>query len=191
MSLLRHYFISDDLDDLEVFEEQLEEAGIASSQIHVLTHDDHEMEVKNHVHLHDVQSFMKRDIVHSTIVGATIGFIGFVLILGVANIAGWTNTPAGQMPFIFLAVAVMGFCTWSGGLMGIQEPNIHFRRFQKALNDGKYVFFTDLSLHEEEVLEEVLKAHPKLELAGTGSSPPAWIVIFQTKIPWFFKEVWP
>ena len=33
----RHYFISDNLDDLEVFEEQLEAAGISTPQIHVLS----------------------------------------------------------------------------------------------------------------------------------------------------------
>jgi hypothetical protein len=37
MDLLRHYFISDSLDDLEVFEEQLEAAGVATPQIHVLS----------------------------------------------------------------------------------------------------------------------------------------------------------
>ena len=191
MSLLRHYFISDDLDDLEVFEVQLEEAGIASSQIHVLTHDHNEMDVKNHVHLHDVQSFMKKDVIHSTMVGAVIGVFGFVLVLVVSNFAGWTESPAGQMPFIFLAVALFGFCTWSGGLRGIQEPNHHFCRFEKALNEGKHVFFTDLEAKQEELLDKVLESHPKIELAGTGSSPPAFIVLLQTKIPWFFKEVWP
>ena len=191
MSLLRHYFISDDLDDLEVFEVQLEEAGIESSQIHVLTHDEHDMEVANHVHLHSVQSFMKKDVVHSTIVGAIVGVFVFVIVLVVANVAGWTDSPAGQMPFIFLAVASLGFCAWSGGLRGIQEPNHHFRRFEKALNNGKHVFFTDLNPDQEDILDKVLMSHPKVVLAGTGSSPPGWIVALQTKIPWFFREVWP
>ena len=36
MKMLRHYFISNSLDDLEVFEEQLEAAGVSTPQIHVL-----------------------------------------------------------------------------------------------------------------------------------------------------------
>ena len=40
MQLLRHYFISDDLDDLELFEEQLESAGVSTPQIHVLSRDE-------------------------------------------------------------------------------------------------------------------------------------------------------
>ena len=35
MPMLRHYFISNDLDDLETFEEQLEAAGVSTPQIHV------------------------------------------------------------------------------------------------------------------------------------------------------------
>ena len=191
MSLLRHYFISDDLDDLETFEVQLEEAGIEASKIHVLAHDRDEADVHNHVHLHDVQSFMKKDVVHSTMIGALVGILAFMLVLVIANVAGWTDSPAGQMPFIFLAVALLGFCTWSGGLRGIQEPNHHFRRFENALNEGKYVFFTDLESREESVLETVLKSHPKISAAGTGASPPYWIIALQTRIPWFFREVWP
>ena len=58
MNMLRHYFISNSLDDLEVFEEQLEAAGVSTPQIHVLSRND--AEVENHHHLHAVQSFMKR-----------------------------------------------------------------------------------------------------------------------------------
>ena len=36
----RHYFISDDLDDLERIEEELEQRGINTPQIHVLSKDD-------------------------------------------------------------------------------------------------------------------------------------------------------
>ena len=59
MKMLRHYFISDSLDDLDVFEEQLEAAGVSSSQIHVLSRAD--AEVEHNQHLHEVQSFMKND----------------------------------------------------------------------------------------------------------------------------------
>ena len=38
--MLRHYFISDSLDDLEKFEDELEARGVATQQIHVLSLDD-------------------------------------------------------------------------------------------------------------------------------------------------------
>ena len=117
---LKRYFISDDLDDLEVIEEQLESAGVSTAQIHVLTL--HDAELDHHEHLHRVQSFMKKDVIHSALIGALIGVCACALVLVVADVAGWTHTPAGWIPFIFLAVVMLGFCIWEGGLFGIQVP---------------------------------------------------------------------
>jgi hypothetical protein len=179
MKMLRHYFISDDLDDLERFEEQLEAAGVSTPQIHVLSRND--AEVHKHHHLHEVESFMKKDIVRSTIRGALVGLCGFALVLAVAYFAGWTRSAVGWMPFIFLAVMLLGFCTWEGGLFGIQRPNHNFARFEKALSDGKHVFFVDLEPHQETVLEQVLKSHPQVEAAGTGQSIAHWLLTLQQK----------
>lgn len=179
MNMLRHYFISNDLDDLEVFEEQLEAAGVSKPQIHVLSRSD--AEVKHHGHLHEVQSFMKNDIVRSTIRGAMVGLCACVLVLATAYFAGWTQSGAGWAPVIFLAVVLLGFCTWEGGLLGIHKPNHNFARFEQALRDGKHIFFMDLEPHQEAVLENVLKSHPRVELAGTGTSTPHWIIALQQK----------
>jgi hypothetical protein len=179
MKMLRHYFISNSLDDLEVFEEQLEVAGVSTPQIHVLSK--HDAEVHQHPHLHEVESFMKNDIVHSTIQGALVGVCAFVLVLVVAYFAGWTKSAAGWMPFIFLAVALLGFSAWMGGLIGIEKPNRNFARFEQVLSDGKHVFFVDLEPQQETVLKNVLQSHPQVELAGTGSSAPHWIIAFQQK----------
>lgn len=179
MNMLRHYFISNSLDDLEVLEEQLEAAGVATPQIHVLSRND--AEVENHHHLHAVQSFMRRDIVRTTERGAVVGLCAFVLVLSVAYLAGWTETAAGWMPFIFLAVALLGFSAWVGGLLGIEKPNHNFIRFEQALNDGKHVFFVDLEPDQEAVLEKLLKSHPQVELAGTGSSAPHWLIALQQR----------
>ena len=119
---------------------------------------------------------MKNDIVHSAVRGAVVGLCAFVLVLAVAYFAGWTESAAGWMPFIFLAVVLLGFCSWEGGLYGIQKPNHNFARFEKALSDGKHVFFVDLEPNQEAVLENVLKLHPQVELAGTGSSTPHWLI---------------
>ncbi len=189
MKMLRHYFISDNLNDLEVFEEQLEDAGVSTPQIHVLSRND--AEVEHHEHLHEVLSLMKKDIVHSTLQGAVVGVFASVLVLSLAYLFGWTETAAGWIPFIFLAVILLGFCTWEGGLLGIQKPNYHFSRFEKALGEGKHIFFVDLDPSQEAILKKVLKSHPQVELAGTGASAPHWFIECQKKIPRFFKETWP
>ena len=82
MKMLRRYFISKNLDDLEILEEQLEAAGVSTPQIHVLSEED--TEVEHHHHLHEVQSLMKRDIVHTTLRGAVIGLGAFLLVPAVA-----------------------------------------------------------------------------------------------------------
>ena len=179
MNMLRHYFISDNLDDLEVFEEQLEAAGVSTPQIHVLSRSD--AGVEHHHHLHEVQSFMKNDIVHSTIRGAVVGICASLLVLATAYFAGWTDTAAGWTPVIFLSVVLLGFCAWEGGFLGIQKPNHNFVRFEQALREGKHIFFVDLEPKQEVILDNVLKAHPQVELAGTGISAPHWIIALQQK----------
>ena len=74
MKTLRHYFISDDLDDLDILEDQLEHAGIDRPRIHVLSNDS--VGVANHIHLHAVQSIFTRDVVHCTCMGAVAGLLG-------------------------------------------------------------------------------------------------------------------
>lgn len=180
MKMLRHYFISDSLDDLEAFEEQLEAAGISTPQIHVLSADD--VDVAKHTHLHAVHSFLKSDVLHSTARGAMVGIAAFVFVLAIAYLAGWTQTAAGWTPFIFLAVILLGFCTWEGGFMGIQKPNHNFPRFEQALKAGKHIFFVDLEPQQEATLDKILKAHPQVEMAGTGVPAQRWIVVLQQRL---------
>ena len=180
MKMVRHYFIGTDLDDLEQLERQLEAKGIATPQIHIYSKD--EAGVARHEHLHEVQSFMKSDVIHSTKRAAAFGVVAAVLVLALAYLAGWTNTAAGWMPFIFLAVVMLGFITWQGGLWGIQTPNHHFTRFDKILKEGKHVFFVDVLPDQEGVLEEVVRAHPRVEAARTEATATHWFVAVQQKL---------
>ena len=52
----RYYYLSTDLDDLEIVERDLEAAGITTPQIHVLSLDD--QGVEQH-HLHNVEAVLK------------------------------------------------------------------------------------------------------------------------------------
>jgi len=183
--MLRHYYISEDLDDLEHVEEELEAAGLATPQIHVLSR--HDAEVAEHHHLHAVDSVMKRDVVHGSEVGAAIGLVAALIVLGVAYFSGWPETVT-WVPFIFLSVILVGFCTWEGGLFGIQEKNHHFKRFESALKDDKHIFFVDVNPDQEAVLSKVVEAHPRLELAGTGSAVPRVFVWGQQKWKAFFAS---
>jgi len=180
MTLKRSYFTGSSLGDLEIFEEQLEIDGVPTPQIHVLSLDD--AGVANHPHLHEVQSFMKLDIVHKSILGAVVGSGLASTILLWAFSFELVSTSTGWMPFVFLSVFILGFSTWLGGFIGIQTPNYKFSRFQKVLTEGCHVFYVDLEPDQEKILEKNLKLHPNLNRAGTEDGPPHWLVRIQCKV---------
>ena len=165
----RHYFISNDLDDLDRIEVELEQSGVAKPQIHVLSRDD--AGVDTHAHLHNIESVLKQDVIHGTIVGALFGLLAASLALGLGYLS---NLPATYtwMPFYFLAIVLFGFVTWSGGFYGIQTPHKEFRRFQKDLAEGRHVFIVDADPSQEDIVKRIQDRHPNLVNAGTGGATP-------------------
>ena len=97
--MLRHYYISDDLNDLKAVEQELEENGVSTPQMHVLSENDAALEKH---HLHAIEAVLKQDVVHSTEIGAVVGIIGAALVLGVTYMMEWHTTAAGWIPFGFL-----------------------------------------------------------------------------------------
>ncbi len=172
----RHYYISNNLDDLEQIEHELEASGIATEQIHVLSEQD--AAIEGH-HVHSVPSVLKTDVVNSGRRGLYIGLALALLVLLVAYFTGWTDSPAGWVPFIFLALVLLGFSTWEGGLLGIQTPNQYFRRLQDRLRAGEHVFFVDVESSQEPLLERIIQQHPHLQPAGIGQARPYWVIAGQ------------
>ena len=179
----RHYYISENLDDLEHIEQELEAAGVTKPQIHVLSNDDAGLELH---HLHQVEAVLKKDVVHGTELGAVVGVIGAACVLALAWFSGLTETYT-WVPAIFLAIIVLGFCTWEGGLIGIQEPHADFRRFQQDLQDGKHVLLVDINPEQEQLLSSVTNRHPGLRPAGEGASTPGWVIGAQQKWAHFLR----
>ena len=188
MSMKRHFYVSDDLDDLDRIEAELESRGVHRPQIHVFSRDDGAVE--SHDHLHNIESVFKKDLVHGTIVGTWIGAALAALVLLVTAMTDWPEQYT-WLPFIFLAIVLFGFGAWSGGLYGIQEPNRDFKRFEPQLRKGKHVFIVDVDPEQEASLARVIASHPSLQLAGTGKAAPRWIVIGQHKIRKFTSETFP
>ncbi|MDT8449653.1 MAG: NAD/FAD-utilizing enzyme [Wenzhouxiangellaceae bacterium] len=189
MRLKRHYFVSDDLDDLESFEVELENADIVTPQIHVLTVD--ETDAANHTHLHEVTPFMKTDVVHSAMLGALVGLTLAAFVLALTYLAGWHETRAGWLPFVYLSILLLGFFTWQGGLWGIESPNAHFRDFERMLKEGRHLFFVDLEPGRGKVVRRLARKHPGIQAAGVGVGAPHWIVSWQYRLRHFFTETFP
>ena len=189
MSVTRHYFIANDLDELVNLERELEAKSIDTNQIHILSND--ETGTESRAVLNDVTSFMKRDVVRSGELGLTVGIIGAAVVLAGAYFLGWTDTVLGWMPFVILAALILGFCTWEGGFIGIQRRNRRFERFETALQNGRHVVFIDVLDEQRNTLEQVVRDHPDLEAAGTETGTPHWIMIGQKRIPYFLRETMP
>jgi len=189
MKLKRQYWIGSDLDEFEKIERELEAAGILRSQIHTLTLDDSAAE--QHYQLHDVQSLMKKDLIRSGLRGLAIGVAAAALVLLLAEYTGAADSAAGWLPFVFLALVLLGFSTWEGGLWGIQTQNANFERFAAALKQGKHVFFVDLTPAQESQLREVIRRHSGAEYAGTGVANPHWVIVWQHRLRHLLTETLP
>jgi hypothetical protein len=179
----RHYYITDDIDDLEVIEYELKVAGLARTQIHVLSEMDQQVSERQ---LPEVEAVLRQDVVRGTEMGALVGLLIASAVLLFAYLSGIPESVT-WVPFIFLAVVVLGFCTWEGGLFGIQVPNSQFSRFADSLSAGRDVLFVDVEGQQEAVLERVVDQHPQLQLAGSGLATPHWFLEAQNKWQHFIK----
>lgn len=172
----RHYFISDDLDDLERFESELEASGIDTEHIHVLS--ECESEMARH-HLHDISSLLKKDVVNSGCRGALVGALLAGLLLTFAYLGGWADSGAGWTPFALLAATLVGFCVWDGSFLGMQQCNRCFRRFEACLQEGRHVFFVDVHDDQQATLQRLVTRHPLLQGAGTGAATHYWLPVWR------------
>ena len=184
----RHYFISDDLDDLDRIEVELERRGIHKPQIHVLSKDDAGVDI--HKHLHNIESVFKQNVVSGTMIGAMLGALAAALIMALGYLTTLPDTYT-WMPLYFLAIIVFGFFTWSGGFYGIQTPHKEFRRFQNDLKNGKHIFIVDIDSTQEDIIKQVEADHPLLVDAGTGPATPRWIVMGQQSFKDFTTSTFP
>ncbi len=183
----RHYYISDSLDELSAVQRELTQKGVTSPQIHVLSWDDAEVARRE---LNEVEAVLKKDVVNSMNRGALVGVAASLGVLLFGYVSGFADSALGWMPIIFLAVVVLGFCTWLGGFYGIQEPHHQFKRFQQDLESGRHVFFVDLYPEQEAVMDELVGRTMGLRHAGDDASVPSWVVQFQNR--WRnFVEVMP
>lgn len=176
--MLRHYYISDNLGELESVSEHLVQAGLAEEQVHVLSEADEETAKHR---LNAVNSLSKSDIIHSGLIGAGVGAVlaALVLLAGgffdAEGVEGW-------LPFVFLAVVVFGFCTWEGGFRGIQVRNAEFRRFDDMLKLGRHVLIVDVDPRDEGKVKQVVGEGGRLQGAGQNETPRAWIISSQKSI---------
>lgn len=167
----RYYFMSDDLDDLRTVEQELQEAGISDLQMHVVSEDEATVDDKG---LTQVKSLFKRDLFSSMVVGFGVGIVICAILLGLALAFGLSGEREWMVAGIS-SLLILSFCTWEGGLFGIQVPNRHFRKFTRALQSGKHLFYVDAQSQQAEVVDSVARRHSPLRLVGKGEGERHWL----------------
>ncbi|WBG66384.1 magnesium transporter [Pseudomonas citronellolis] len=172
----RHYYISNDLDELENVESELKANGIAEEQMHVLSEQDAQLDQR---HLHEVPDVMRKDLVRGGKYGLGIGIALAVLVLALGYFAGWSESAAGWIPVLFLAAVLLGFSPWEGSFFGLQRPSGDIQRFAPSLHAGRHVFFVDVRADQEPLLDMVVGHHPRLEVAGFGAPMPRWVLAWE------------
>ncbi len=185
----RYFYAGDDLDSLERLSVELEHNGLDRVQMHVLSQDD--TGVDSHVGIHSVASIMKRDVIASGVRGALIGLVIAGLVLVVAWQMQAFATPVGTLIAWFLSIASFGFCTWEGGLFGIQTQNRNFSRFKGVLDSGRHIFFVDVRREQVQALRRAVENHPEIEVLGQSRGLPAWLVTSQREVPRFLRQTLP
>lgn len=179
----RFYYLSDSLDELAQVEHELEDAGIDTAQIHVISRDEAGVDKRK---LHRVQDFMRRDVVRTSLIGAGIGVVIASLILLVAYFSGIIDTVT-WAPFLLFALIALGFCTWEGGLYGLHQPHHALADIEALAKEGQHVLLVDMDPKEIPVLRRVQARHSRLTPAGEGEATPDWAIYFQKKWRGFFN----
>lgn len=185
----RYFYAGDDLDSLETLSTELERYGLDRVQLHVLSQDDTGVDTRQGIH--SVASIMKKDLIASGLRGALIGLVLAALVLSVAWQMQAFATPAGTLIAWFLSVASFGFCTWEGGLFGIQTLNRNFSRFKGILDDGKHIFFVDVRRDQLQALRRTMETHPEIQAVGQSRGLPTWLVTSQREVPRFLRQTLP
>ena len=139
-------YMTSDIDELKAAEDDLEANGIPRSHIHILSENENELRKRD---LPIYSDWSKRDITYYGLRGALVGLILSGLIIGAALFYG-VNDSVGWAIVGFVAAASMGFCTWEGGLMGVQRLNHEFDRYREALHQGEHLLVVDVDSKEEE-----------------------------------------
>ncbi|MBD2857980.1 O-antigen ligase family protein [Spongiibacter sp. KMU-158] len=173
----RYYFLADNLDRLQAIEHDLEHNGLSKPQIHILSRDDCGVMKRA---LNDVEAVLRKDVVRSMTRGAMAGVAAALVVLATGQLSG-AAAVVGWMPFVFLAIVMLGFITWEAGLFGIQEPHRDFRRFDQALNSGRHLLIIDGRGMDENIINRVTTHYPELEFSGTGEGAPDWYISAQNQ----------
>ena len=156
--ITRFEYLTRDLNELEKTEQELELNGIPRAHIHVLSEDEAELQYRS---IPSVPDFLKKNVVRSGFRGLLVGSILGTVALTVPYLLGW-HLGATWAPFIVLAMMIVGFCTWEGGMIGLHKTNERLARYQPYVSKGSHLLMIDVTEDEKTLVDQTMRHHPRV-----------------------------
>jgi len=159
MAMNHSYYLSDNLDELEVVHDELIDCGLRDRNIHILS--DADADVERH-HIRPVNSVSKTGLFSYMVRGAVIGSVLAIMMIALADGFGLNGSVTIGAPMLAGAIAIFGFCIWEAGLLGFHHRNHKFDSMQAALSYGEHLLILDYTPKHQRFVERVLRNHPRV-----------------------------
>ncbi|WP_370979361.1 hypothetical protein [Agaribacterium sp. ZY112] len=153
-------YLTDDINELDAAEHDLENNGIPRNNIHILSNDQHALSE------HDLPPFSewaRRDILYYGARGAALG-AGLASLILLSGFLFTISNPISWLVISFLALGIMGFCTWEGSLLGVTRLNHKLDDYKDALARGQHLLVVDVDTEQQEkVARYAIDSHAPLK----------------------------
>jgi len=157
----RLYYLTDQIEYAEHISAELIVNGIDAHQIHVLSKDSGGMITR---HLNGLNVFARLDFIRGALSGLLIGLLIALTALLLGHFFfGFDFSGFAQFGFVVLLL-LLG--TWVGGLVGFSNENIHLRRFQREIKEGRHLLMIDVGVHQERTVHTLIALLNEAQYGG-------------------------
>ncbi|WP_320821891.1 hypothetical protein [Reinekea sp.] len=157
----RLYYLINQIEYAEHISAELIVNGIDANHIHVLSKDSNGMATRQ---LNGLNMCERFDFIRGALNGFLIGLLIFLTALLIGHFTlGYDYSGSAQ--FISVVVLLLlGTCT--GAVIGFSNENIHLRRFQGAINEGRHLVMIDVGAHQERTVHTLVALLSKAQYSG-------------------------
>jgi hypothetical protein len=161
------YILANDLDHADKVIGDFRKLGVSDDFLHVLGKD--EAGIAEH-HLNSSNYLESLDFFREGLIGALLGLFAGGLFSATLNYLDPFHIPMSTLASAGVVLLFTCFGAWSGAMIGLSQENIKIRDYHDAIDEGQLLIIAYLFKSEEEqILPELMRAHPELKIAGEDS----------------------
>lgn len=167
LNMNRLFFLVPDLTMTKEIAQELEEAGVNESNVHVLG-DASDLLQKSH--LHEANLMQISDLLPSLRRGAFIGLAFSFILAGLYAYALPANMKAN--PFVLVGILFFGtlFGAWISSLIGISVKDPIVEKYDQYVKEGYFIMMVDSpSSKETELTRRVVNHHNEIRIISEGA----------------------